>query len=246
MQSKDDLDKQALDSAQVEQPEQEKAGVAKPEKQKNERKLILIIVLLAILAISGWIFGIIAMLSGKDAGHNDGTVGVFESKVISSPNEGIQWSQHYSSPTIAVANGVKSVGINLKNGEVVFCTIESLIEEASEDGKSTEVVGSENECVVSGLVNDVYKMAEFGSGLTPTEFNLGFIMLDGTVYYVNLADAIEKNDFAVKGPLNIAGYVTDSIVVELEPTEENPAGGLSSVFVLQDGSMLEFDKSMLK
>lgn len=211
------------------------------KEKKNFSTIIMAV--LAILAVAGVAFGVVMMLN---RGTGGGTVsGSFANPVVKDPTGANTWSEYYESSRLYV-NGTKAVGIIVKDGEVDSCEIQGLVEVPTEDGKGTMTEGSTLECVVSGLVKEIYKIVEFGRGTSPEEFNLGFIMTDGSVYYINTASAIQNNSFAVKGPVNVGGYVVDAIKIDIAPTDENPGGGLSSAFILQDGSIVEFDNSMLK
>lgn len=212
-------------------------------KEKKNFGTIIIMVVLAILAVAGVAFGVVMMLNGKTDGGTAG--GSFINPVVKDPMGTNTWSEYYESSRLYV-NGTKTVGIVVKDGEVDSCEIQGLVEVPTEDGKGMMTEGSTLECVVSGLTKDIYKVVEFGGGTSPEEFNLGFIMTDGSVYYVNTVNAIQNNSFAVKGPVKVDGYVVDAIKIDIAPTDENPGGALSSAFVLQDGSIVEFNNSMLK
>lgn len=215
-------------------------GSEKPKKNLSSQILMIV---LAVLAIAGVAFGAIMGLGGNKGGNNTAG-GVFENPVIKDATGVATWSEYYESSRLYV-NGTKTVGITVQNGEVNSCEIQGLVETPSEDGKGVMIEGETVDCIVSGLTKDIYKVVEFGKGISPEDFNLGFIMTDGTMYYIKTASAIENNNFAVK-QVNVDGYVVDAIKIDIEPTEENPGGGLSSVLVLQDGSVVEFENSMLK
>ncbi len=110
--------------------------------------------------------------------------------------------------------------------------------------KSATDGSSEEECLISGLEGDVYKMVEFGGGQNNIEHNIGFIMTDGTVYYLPLYDAVENNNFDIRGTVKVDGNVVDIVDVGFTPTEPG-SGGLASIFVLDDGTFVRFDKTML-
>ena len=214
-----------------------------PEKPKKNLGSLILMIVLAILAVAGVTFGIIMAMNGNKGGSST-TVGAFENPVIKDATGVATWSEYYESSRLYV-NGTKTVGITVQNGEVNSCEIQGLIETPTEDGKGTMIEGGVVDCIVSGLTKDIYKVVEFGKGISPEDFNLGFIMTDGTMYYIKTVNAIENDNFAVR-PVNVDGYVVDAIKIDIEPTEENPGGELSSVLVLQDGSVVEFENSMLK
>lgn len=210
------------------------------EPKKNLTTLIATGVL-AVVAVFCAILSIVIAVNNN--GNKENGAVTFNNPVVE--NADGTWAEYFESTRLFV-EGAKSVGITLGGGEVTKCVVQGLVETPTEDGKGTMIVGEENECIVSGLINDVYKVVEFGKGASPEEFNIGFVMTDGEVYYIKTAEAIANNDFAVKGPVNVGGYVVDVIKLDVLPTDDNPAGGLSSVFVMQDGSLVELEDSMLK
>ncbi|MBR0242927.1 hypothetical protein IJQ51_03195 [Candidatus Saccharibacteria bacterium] len=246
MQPENNLNTQALEPTQEFAPvqtEQPAQAAQAPAGQKQKMGNLIVMIVLAVLAVAGVTFGIVMMLNGGKSGGTLG--GSFTNPVVEDPTGTNTWSEYYESSRLYV-DGTKTVEMIVKNGEVDSCQIQGLVEVPTEDGKGTMTEGATTECVVSGLTKDIYKIVEFGQGISPEDFNLGFIMTDGTVYYVNTMNAIENNNFAVRGPLSVSGYVVDSLKIDIAPTEENPGGALSSVFVLQDGSLVEFNSSMLK
>ena len=71
-------------------------------------------------------------------------------------------------------------------------------------------------------------------------------MTDGRVKYFSLYNAVENNDYSIRGDVKIDGRVTDVAEIRVSPTEAPVGGYGSSVFVLDDGSFVKFDESMLK
>lgn len=103
-----------------------------------------------------------------------------------------------------------------------------------------------NDCVISGLDGEIYKIVEFGAGQDNSGSQIGFIMTDGRVKYFSLYNAVENNDYSIRGDVKIDGRVTDVAEIRVSPTEAPVGGYGSSVFVLDDGSFVKFDESMLK
>ena len=206
---------------------------------KKDLTVLIATSVLAIIAVFCAILSIVVVVN--DSGKNE--VVAFNNPVIKNADE--TWTEYFESTRLFVGE-TRSVGITLKGGKVAMCVVQGLVEVPTEDSKGTMVVGSEIECDMEGLTGDVYKVVEFGRGNSPEEFNIGFIMTDGSVYYVKTKEAITNNDFTVKGPVNVGGYVVDVIKLDVLPTDDNPAGGLSSVFVMRDGSLVEFENSMLE
>lgn len=224
------------------QPENLNVGVvAQPEGPKKNRSSLITIIVLATMVVFSLILNIVLALNGK----KDDTSGVvaFNNPVVE--NADGTWAEYFESTRLFV-DGTKTVNLALNGGEIVECAIQGLVEVPTEDGKGTMTEGESVSCIVSGLIQDVYKVVEFGKGSSPEEFYIGFITTDGSVYYVKTKDAISNNNFAVKGPVNVGGYVVDVIKIDVLPTDENPGGEISSVFVMRDGSLVEFDSSMLK
>ncbi len=231
------------------EPVTEPGQVVEPEKvevkpaKSGDNRMVGMVIVLAILALVGIAFGI--AMAAMNMGKNEVVVKSFENPVIKNATDTGEWSEYYESTAIYVDGGTKIASMTLKNGEVEVCEIQGFADTTLVDKAEMVLEGMINECVVSGLAGDVYKIVEFGKGLTPETNYIGFIMTDGSVYYVKLLDAIADNNFAVKGPLNVGGYVVDMINVDVAPTEENPSGGVSTAIILRDGSIVEFDELML-
>ena len=225
------------------QPENLNVGVvAQPEESKKDRSSLITIIVLATMVVFSSILNIVLALNGKKA-DTSGAV-AFNNPVVE--NADGTWAEYFESSRVFVSGGTKTATFILSGGEVTKCAVQGLVETPTEDGKGAMVTGSEVECIVDGITGDVYKIVEFGKGSSPEEFYIGFITTDGSVYYVKTVEAITNNDFIMKGQVNVGGYVVDVIKVDVLPTDDNPAGGLSSVFVMRDGSLVEFDSSMLK
>ncbi len=78
--------------------------------------------------------------------------------------------------------------------------------------------------------------------------NIAFVMKDGTVEYVPIADFMEEitnnEKAAIKGTLKIDGFVIDVLAADIR--QKGTAGSYSmTIFVLPDGSYIKYDTSTL-
>ena len=240
----------------------QKDDIVFSDKSRRGSGMMIGMIVLALLAAGGIGFGMWAYLSGgqKEAELN-GKISDLESQLVGQStvigNDGaVNGVNDYKNPVIKSTNSEKSysimfesslinsntdaniVSINLENGAVSSCELGKRTYEA-DGGNGTSMAGS---CRITGLDGEIYRIVEIGAGHDNSENVIGFIMTDGTVKYIPLYDAIERNEFAVKGSLKIDGYVIDKCDINVG---EGMTGYHSTVFVLSDGTFIEYDKSML-
>lgn len=251
-----------------------KAGsdVVFQDKPKKNMGVILTIVLLALLAAGGIGFGVWAMMDGnsqvakkdeqiadlrsqlaeKSEAVEDITVvdvdsdnesGVHNNPVITSTNSSKEFQLHFDSSVLAGKgdDGVNIIGIDVKNGKVEKCELGRRTYGTGAPGYSTLPVAS---CDIVGLEGDVYKVIEFGAGQVSGLNRIGFIMTDGSVKYtLPIDEASSNNDLSIKGSLLINGKVNDAVNVNVTDVERGYGYG-ATVFVLSDGSYVEYSDSM--
>lgn len=221
------------------------------DKPKKKTGPVLGMMLLVILALGGVGFGVWEMMDGntqKDAlnqqisalkkqnselqekidnDHNNPTI-----KSTDSDEKNALW--FYSSNVYWDGSGNhKNLVIEIDESQNISCQIRL-------NGVPSE------DCVISGLEGNVYKIVEFGSGQDNYENNVGFIMTDGTVKYLPLHNSVLNNNFSIRGSVILDGYVVDAFDVAVSPTSSSVGGHNATVFVFRDGSYKKFDKSMLK
>ena len=224
----------------------QKDDIVFSDKSRRGSGMMIGMIVLALLAAGGIGFGVWAYLESQLVGQstvigNDGAVnGVndYKNPVIKSTNSEKSYSIMFESSLINSNTDANIVSINLENGAVSSCELGKRTYEA-DGGNGTSMAGS---CRITGLDGEIYRIVEIGAGHDNSENVIGFIMTDGTVKYIPLYDAIERNEFAVKGSLKIDGYVIDKCDINVG---EGMTGYHSTVFVLSDGTFIEYDKSML-
>lgn len=150
--------------------------------------------------------------------------------------DGFVYRVHYESPKYSInVDDFKTINIGVEDGKVTYCGINF------SGNRETEA------CEISGLSGDIYNIVDF----TPpaqeaSSLNIGFIMTDGSVEYLSFMDAMENNNFNVK-KLNIDGSVVNAITVGHGSSDPNVVGsGVVTVFVMNDGTLVELDGSMLE
>lgn len=125
-----------------------------------------------------------------------------------------------------------SMIININNGKEVSCGITN----RSNGG----------ECTISGLPEGIYKAATIFEGNGSGTEKIGFLMKDGSVWYVSVYDDdnnINTNMQAKK--MDIDGFVKDIVGVSYTSDKDAPTGWYNStIFVKDDNSFVKFDKSM--
>ena len=124
------------------------------------------------------------------------------------------------------AQGLQKINISVSNGVLNGCTIDY-----------------NNSCTISGITGKISKITEGGWGQDISGARIFFIMEDGSVEYVKHVDLID-NKAATAKKVNISGFVTDTIFIAVTDGL-NGSGGLSTLFVLSNGSLVEATESML-
>lgn len=243
------------------------------DKPKKSHGMLYGMILLAILAAGGIGFGVWAMLDGnsqvakkneqisdlrsqlveKNEVVDDTTVvdvesdnesGVHNNPVITSTNSSKEFQLHFDSSVLAGKgdDGANIIGIDVKNGKVEKCELGRRTYGVGTPGYSTLPVAS---CDIVGLEGDVYKVIEFGAGQVSGLNRIGFIMIDGSVKYtLPIDEASSNNDLSIKGSLSINGKVNDAVNVNVTDIERGYGGYGATVFVLSDGSYVEYSDSM--
>lgn len=222
--------------------------------KKNSKGMIFGMVLLVILAIGGIGFGVWAWMDGnaqKDSLNSQ--IAVLNAQNVELReqinNEGEDIDYAYKNPIITVDppaeywvpyslsvfdNQTESfikINIDIRNGKYSSCGFE---------GKSAE-------CSITGLPDGIYKAALIHEGNGIGAEKIGFIMEDGSVWYVSVYD----DDFNIKEnmeakELNINGFVKDVVNVGYTADADVPGSGYrSTVFVMGDDSFIKYEESML-
>ena len=255
----------------VEPPKENIMAEGNGAKKKSGKGMMIAVALLALVALGGIGFGVWAMMDGNsqtktlndqisslkktnnelmeqlseaNANADDGgdtiididTSNDYGNPVIASSNSSERYTINFGATGIALGDGNnKRISINVTEGDISGCQIYN--------GNSLV-----SECEITGISGKIYNVINFGEGQALDENNgIGFIMTDGTVEYIPLIQAMENDDYSIKGKLNIDGYVVNAfgIGVGFEISEGAYGGYVSTVFVLRDGSFVKFDKSML-
>lgn len=230
--------------------------------KKTSKGMIAGLIVLAIVAVAGIAFGIIELMqvSNKDkeiAGLNqqvidcanasgdktenetvtcpDGTEAEVDNYVLKNPViDRSDLSISYSTNVISFGSEKKTATLNIvaNNGKVSHCSYS----------------GNNGDCSVVGLDGSIYKIVDIYEGNGPGSEKIGFLMEDGSVWYSDLYNRVEnavewKEEFAVK-KVNIDGFVKDIVSVGVYDGNVNGYGYASTVFVLNDNSIVKYDESM--
>ena len=239
-------------------------------KPKKNRAMVLGMVFLGILAVGGIGFGIWEMMDGNsqkeqlnsqidtlksqngelsekingltvlDDGSGDGVSATYSNPIMS-------YSVGYQSSDVPLGDdGLYNFSISIKNGEIESCNTYSISREwvdTSSGGGSVESRKIYGDCGVNGLAGKVYKIVEIGEGQDSSQNYIAFILEDGSVQYAPLIDSMNKQTINLGEKLNVGGFVTD--VIDVNVTGDNGGSGYgSTIFVLRDGSTKKYDESM--
>ena len=248
-------------------PKEEQNMMAAGTPKKSNKGMILGMVFLAILAIAGIGFGVWTMLDSNTqkeqlnsqittlkAQNNelldkisdsteDETIEIetednSANPVLVSKNSEEEFTIRFQSSNFIEKAGSNVVDIAVKNGEITECQLGK---------KDSDGEAKVKDCNVTGINGKIFDVIEFGSGQDSGLFQIGFIMADGTVKYLDtLYNLAENNDFSVKGTVKIDGFVTNTVGVSVADIVRGYGGYHTTVFILKDGSYVKFDESMLK
>ena len=168
---------------------------------------------------------------------NDSLVG-YQNQILASQDPNRVYTTYFDSSTYLPTNSVLSIAI--VDGDITDCRVGIKTDTGIAYG---EAVGG-RKCEITGIDKKIYKIVEFGKGQDYSFFNVGFIMEDGTVKYFSLEDALGNNDFNIRKILNIDEYVVDTVDANVTVLPQG-GGYRQTMFVLNDGSFVGFDESML-
>lgn len=236
---------------------------------KKERKTgwVLALILLFIIAAGGVGFGVWAWMDGntqKDqlnsqisslqqqnaelqdelaSGGNVVGGADYANPVIVSQDSEKTYTIDYSSSKVlggtdALGESNQVLDISVANGKIVGCSVSTA--EYHEGGGVSRT--NSKDCVIDGLDGDIYKIVEFGAGHDNLNDMVGFIMTNGTVYYLPLYESVQNENYSIRGKVNLPGKVVDILTTGVS---NGVTGWIDTVFVFEDGTIIEYDESML-
>ena len=185
-------------------------------------------------------------ITDPDGGTTEITDSVlsYQNPVIKASSSDQVYTITYVSPTKTNGFYNRAMNIQVKDGEIVNCDVGVVVESgilySQDSGAKT--------CEISGVEGDIYKIIDFGAGQDAALKYIGIIMTNGVVHYLSFKDALGGEKFDASNTLNVNGVVADAINVNasvLLPDGQTGSGYFQTVFVLSNGSTVEFDESML-
>ncbi len=247
------------------------------DKQKDGKGWKIATVITAVIAVCGIGFGVYGMIqsSQKDDQISDlkvqiedsnGKVNALETDEIKISDDSqtdsavkkqnpvisatapMIYSLNFTSGAIAYGeNGEFSLSINVRNGEISGCGVNSIDSKwvGGNEGGIVRNTRFLKDCSISGISGKIYKVVEVGEGHDALYDSVAFIMEDGSVEYLSLNDALEKSDFNINGKLKLDGFVVDAFTIGVGQEGASVGGYGSTIFVLADGSYVKYDTSML-
>lgn len=142
-----------------------------------------------------------------------------------------------NSSTFEVGGNSAYLNLKLKNGAISECVM---------NVRDASGIYNKSDCQIDGVVGQIYKIVQINQTTTGSfEAAIGLIATDGTVKYVPLSGT-SGNVFSVKGVLHIDGHVVDAIGAEVSTNEYLEGSDWTTLFVLRDGRVLEFNTTMLE
>ena len=236
-------------------PENTGDNVVFQDKPKKNLGMILGMVLLVILAVGGIVFGVWEMMDGnaqkEELNKQIDVLKEQNSKLLnqtsSTTKQNNGGSSEQSNPIVVATDSAdytieRSLPIKTNDSEDAKVVVKAF------GGKvscyvSGKVGGAfSDECSISGLPEEVYKIVSLYEDGDVVEKKVGFLMTDGSVWYADIYDSdggLNRNMEAKK--LEINGSVKDVIEVWYTPNGEAPIDeSLSTVFVLSDNSLMRY------
>ena len=231
------------------------------DKPKKNMGMILTIVLLVLLAAGGIGFGVWAMMDGnsqvakkdeqiaelreqlaeKGSVVVDDTTITNDGDVNSSMNPIIKAT---SPAQYSIRHSISLYDVENMNGSTMtFITT---------DGGSLECrypsLAETGGCSINGVPDGIYKIITIFEGNGIGSEKVGFLMSDGTVWFAPIynnsdANAGVNRELQAK-KANIDGFVKDIVEVSYISDINRGYGAISTVFVMDDNSLIKYDDSM--
>lgn len=240
------------------------------DKPKKNKGMIIGMIILAFLAAGGIGFGVWAYLSGNqkisdlnnqisdlqnqladnetvNIDETDIEIGNYKNPIITAESPKY-YNINFTSPRLAYGDkGQFSLSLTVRDGAVSYCEINSIESKWIDDygGGTLDKTTKLKDCNITGINGKIFKVVEVGEGQDALYDSVAFIMENGEVQYLSLNDALEKGDFAIRGKMDIDGYVTDAFAIGVGEDGASAGGYGSTVFILNDGSFVKYDESML-
>ncbi|MBR2709553.1 hypothetical protein IKE72_00535 [Candidatus Saccharibacteria bacterium] len=144
--------------------------------------------------------------------------------------------------------GMHYLRLSVSDGAIDSCAIYTQTKQWVENDTAKGFIENNKlyrECSgVNGLSGKVYKIVLASAGQDASMGNIAFIMEDGTVQYVPIKEAVESDTPTIKGKIAIDGFVTDAFTVNIN--EGGTGGYAATIFILSDGSYIQYSDSMLQ
>ena len=228
------------------------------DKPKNNMGMILTIVLLVLLAVGGIGFGVWAMMDGsaqvakKDeqiadlrsqlaeknevveedvAIEDTATDGDMGNPIISTASPA-QYKVRYTIPVYVDSGTGNSFVVTIKDGNYESCGVTGI---------------PTDDCVITGVPSGIYKAVTLYEGNGIGSEKVGFLMSDGSLWYVDLYEGstLKKEMQAKKA--NVPGFVKDVVNVTYTSDTNSPTDGYgSTVLIMSDGSIMKYEDSLFQ
>lgn len=162
----------------------------------------------------------------------------YRNRIITSSNPNESYYTYFDSDPVYTGSKNIILSITLLDGDIKECNIGVKTSEGIAYG---ETAGGRR-CEISGLNKKIYKVITFGEGQDRSLFNVGFIMEDGSIQYFSLGEIENSSSFNAEKTLKLDKYITNAVSVN---AVENNYGYTKTIFITNDGSLINFSTSML-
>ena len=230
------------------------------EKSKKSHGMLYGMILLAILAAGGIGFGVWAMMDGNSQmAKKDEQIADLRGQ-LAEKNEVVEEDVAIEDAATDGDMGNPIISTALPAQYVVRYTIPVYVDGGTgnffvvtiKDGnyESCGVTGiPTDDCVITGVPSGIYKAVTLYEGNGIGGEKVGFLMSDGSLWYVDLYEGstlnVKKEMQAKK--VSVPGFVKDVVNVSYTPDTNSPASGYgSTVLIMSDGSIMKYEDSLLQ
>ena len=171
----------------------------------------------------------------------DGSGITTSNPVITSVASGEAYQINFNSSKIDIGDdNYRMIQLGVRDGALNLCSVNV------GNYYGSQIYGDgnfESTCQIDNLSGEIYKIVEFGEGRDINGFYVGFIMTDGSVWYVPMSELSEGYEYTAR-KMNFDEYVINTVDVTVNLYDQGDSYP-STVFVLRDGATVRFSNMML-
>ena len=251
------------DTADVVTPVNGGNDVVFQDKPKKNHGMLYGMILLAILAAGGIGFGVWAMMDGNSrVAKKDEQITDLNSQLAEATQSvmevgttvvDVESDSALSNPVITAVSPAEykvshSLPVTIDGSNST--TLEITVTDGSNPVCSFLNLPNGGDCSISGLPDGVYKIVTINEGQGVGYEKIGFLMSDGSVWFAPIYSSLESvnaNRELMVRKANIDGFVKDIVnIVYIPDVNSQVGGGVSTMFVMSDNSIVKYDDSMFQ